>query len=116
MYKRTTSIWILLRSSLFHHTRKEFQTRDGRDNISLLLIIVDPYNLGPMSHDTSSISGKTSLLYKLSLGNLVETKPTMGFNVETILYNNHTITLWDMGGTPSIRKLWKHYYLNCHGE
>ncbi|XP_062613245.1 uncharacterized protein LOC134275020 [Saccostrea cucullata] len=60
-------------------------------------------------------AGKSSLLYKLSIGDFVETKPTMGFNVETINYNNHTITLWDMGGKPSIRKLWKHYYLNCHG-
>lgn len=59
--------------------------------------------------------GKTSLLYKLSLGDFVTTKPTLGFNVETISYNNNTITLWDMGGTPSIRRLWKHYYLNCHG-
>ncbi|XP_052682622.1 ADP-ribosylation factor 5-like isoform X2 [Crassostrea angulata] len=60
-------------------------------------------------------AGKTSLLYKLSLGDFVTTKPTLGFNVETISYNNNTITLWDMGGTPSIRRLWKHYYLNCHG-
>ena len=31
-------------------------------------------------------SGKTTILYKLKLGEVVTTMPTMGFNVETVIY------------------------------
>ncbi|XP_016650546.1 PREDICTED: ADP-ribosylation factor 1 isoform X2 [Prunus mume] len=43
-------------------------------------------------------SGKTTILYKLKLGEIVTTIPTIGFNVETIEYKNITFTVWDVGG------------------
>jgi len=55
-------------------------------------------------------AGKTTILYKLHLGELVSTVPTIGFNVETIEYKNLRMTIWDVGGQTQIRKLWKHYY------
>ena len=42
--------------------------------------------------------GKTSILYKMKLGEVVTTIPTIGFNVETINLKNLTITVWDVGG------------------
>ena len=33
-------------------------------------------------------SGKTTILYKLKLGEIVTTIPTIGFNVETVEYKN----------------------------
>ena len=33
-------------------------------------------------------AGKTTVLYKLKLGELVTTIPTIGFNVETVQYKN----------------------------
>ena len=36
--------------------------------------------------------------------------PTIGFNVETIEYKNHSVTMWDVGGQDAIRPLWRHYY------
>nr|XP_027205385.1 ADP-ribosylation factor 6-like [Dermatophagoides pteronyssinus] len=55
-------------------------------------------------------AGKTTILYKLKLGEIVTTIPTIGFNVETLEYKNITFTVWDIGGQYKIRALWKHYY------
>merc|ERR1711934_1109347 len=60
-------------------------------------------------------AGKTTILYKLKLGEIVTTIPTIGFNVETVEYKNINFTVWDVGGQDKIRKLWRHYYLNTQG-
>ena len=52
-------------------------------------------------------AGKTTILYKLKLGEYLTTIPTVGFNVETVEYKNLTMTIWDVGGHTSIRKIWK---------
>ncbi|KAJ3424101.1 e3 ubiquitin-protein ligase trim23 [Anaeramoeba flamelloides] len=57
-------------------------------------------------------AGKTSILQKLSKGNSGSTKPTVGFNVETVLYKKVKFTIWDVGGQDKIRTLWRHYYEN----
>ncbi|KAM6979785.1 ADP-ribosylation factor 4-like [Aplochiton taeniatus] len=57
-------------------------------------------------------AGKTTILYKLKLGEVVTTIPTIGFNVETVEYKNISFTVWDVGGQTVIRPLWKHYYTN----
>ena len=57
-------------------------------------------------------AGKTTVLYKLKLGEVVSTIPTIGFNVESLEFKNVKITLWDVGGQHKLRPLWKHYYLN----
>ncbi|KAK6282532.1 hypothetical protein POUND7_016357 [Theobroma cacao] len=88
-------------------------------------------------------SGKTTILYKLKLGDLLKTKPTVdhdfyfkisrffslpnnsvpvdiifyrpGFNVETIECKNICFDIWDIGGQSKIRPLWRHYFLNVQG-
>ena len=57
-------------------------------------------------------AGKTSILYKLKLGELITTIPTIGFNVETVEYKNVSFTVWDVGGQDTLRPLWRHYYQN----
>ncbi|CAL6101230.1 ADP-ribosylation_factor [Hexamita inflata] len=57
-------------------------------------------------------SGKTSLLYQWKINELVDTIPTIGFNVETVKRNKLSLTLWDVGGQEKIRPLWKHYLQN----
>ena len=54
--------------------------------------------------------GKTTILYKLKLGEIVTTIPTIGFNVETVQYKNILFTCWDVGGKDKIRPLYRHYY------
>jgi len=60
-------------------------------------------------------AGKTTVLYKLKLGEVVTTIPTIGFNVETVEYKNITFTVWDVGGQSKIRPLWRHYYQGTNG-
>jgi len=50
--------------------------------------------------------GKTSILYKLKLGETIQPIPTIGFNLETVKYKNLTFKLWDIGGGDKIRLLW----------
>jgi ADP-ribosylation factor protein 1 len=60
-------------------------------------------------------AGKTTVLYKLKLGEIVTTIPTIGFNVETVEYKNLRFTVWDVGGQDRIRPLWRHYFQNTSG-
>jgi len=60
-------------------------------------------------------AGKTTILYKLKLGEVVTTIPTIGFNVETVEYKNISFTVWDVGGQDKIRPLWRHYFSNTQG-
>ncbi|KAL8439948.1 hypothetical protein Efla_004873 [Eimeria flavescens] len=60
-------------------------------------------------------AGKTTILYKLKLGEVVTTIPTIGFNVETVEFKNISFTVWDVGGQDKIRPLWRHYFSNTHG-
>ena len=60
-------------------------------------------------------AGKTTILYKLKLGEVVTTIPTIGFNVETVEYRNISFTVWDVGGQEKIRRLWRHYYTGSNG-
>ena len=84
-------------------------------------------------------AGKTTILYKLKLGEIVTTIPTIGFNVETVecafcpslhslappsrltlhscssRYNNISFTVWDVGGQDTIRPYWRHYCQNTQG-
>uniref|UniRef100_A0A1Y1N836 ADP-ribosylation factor n=1 Tax=Photinus pyralis TaxID=7054 RepID=A0A1Y1N836_PHOPY len=55
-------------------------------------------------------AGKTTILYRLKLGEIVTTIPTIGFNVETVEYKNISFTVWDIGGQNKIRQLWRHYF------
>ena len=78
-------------------------------------------------------AGKTTILYKLKLGEIVTTIPTIGmliwtilaigvmyfqwdmfmkngllsgFNVETVEYKNISFTVWDVGGQDKVLWLW----------
>lgn len=51
----------------------------------------------------------------MALNQFYPTTTTLGFNVETLRHKGYQITMWDMGGTKSIRSLWKHYYLAIQG-
>lgn len=49
-------------------------------------------------------AGKTTILYKLKLGEVVTTIPTIGFNVESLEYRNVNFTVWDVGGENNKHK------------
>jgi small GTP-binding protein len=60
-------------------------------------------------------SGKTTILYKMKMGEVSYTVPTIGFNVESISYRNIQFNVWDIGGQDKIRPLWRHYFVNTQG-
>ncbi|KAG2495518.1 hypothetical protein HYH03_006461 [Edaphochlamys debaryana] len=62
-------------------------------------------------------SGKTTVLYRLKLGEIVTTIPTIGFNVETIEVGGLRLTAWDMSGGCSKQPLplWRHYLPGAEG-
>lgn len=57
-------------------------------------------------------AGKTTILYRLQIGEVITAKPTIGFNVETLNYKNLKLNVWDLGGQTSIRPYWRCYYAN----
>uniref|UniRef100_A0A0N4ZCS5 ADP-ribosylation factor-like protein 4C n=1 Tax=Parastrongyloides trichosuri TaxID=131310 RepID=A0A0N4ZCS5_PARTI len=59
-------------------------------------------------------AGKTTILYRMKLQQIVLTQPTVGFNCEKCkvvdgLAKGHSFALWDIGGHNNVRPLWKTY-------
>ncbi|KAL6063830.1 ADP-ribosylation factor [Balamuthia mandrillaris] len=74
----------------------------GRKDVRILMVGLDA-------------AGKTTILYKLKLGEAITTIPTVGFNVETIQYKNIQFTVWDVGGQDKLRLLWRYYFDGTQG-
>lgn len=56
-------------------------------------------------------AGKTQILYCMKLGEAITNViPTMGFNIEEVVYKNLTFKAWDLGGQTKFRQMWHHYY------
>lgn len=58
-------------------------------------------------------AGKTTILYKLALNEVVITQPTIGSNVEEVTHQNVKLQVWDLGGQESLRSAWDAYYENA---
>jgi len=59
-------------------------------------------------------AGKTTILYKLFLNEVVATTPTIGSNVEELVYKNIRFLMWDLGGQEILRPSWNTFYINSH--
>ncbi|KAK3128744.1 hypothetical protein QOZ80_6BG0465810 [Eleusine coracana subsp. coracana] len=57
-------------------------------------------------------AGKTTILYRLHIGEVLSSVPTIGFNVEEVEYKNVAFTVWDVGGQDKLRPLWRQYLSN----
>uniref|UniRef100_A0A4W6G3B4 ADP-ribosylation factor-like protein 6 n=1 Tax=Lates calcarifer TaxID=8187 RepID=A0A4W6G3B4_LATCA len=59
-------------------------------------------------------AGKSTLLARLLTGQVMETSPTVGFNVGTLDLDKKTsLTVWDVGGQKSMRPNWRYYMDDC---
>ncbi|XP_075898132.1 ADP-ribosylation factor-like protein 11 isoform X1 [Nelusetta ayraudi] len=59
-------------------------------------------------------AGKSTLLARLLTGQLMETSPTIGFNVGTLDVDKKTsLTVWDVGGQQGMRPNWRFYLDDC---
>lgn len=82
--------------------RKLFDTFFGNSEMRVVMLGLDA-------------AGKTTILYKLHIGEVLSTVPTIGFNVEKVQYKNVIFTVWDVGGQEKLRTLWRHYFNNTDG-
>nr|XP_027193264.1 uncharacterized protein LOC101504564 [Cicer arietinum] len=82
--------------------RKLFDTFFGSSEMRVVMLGLDA-------------AGKTTILYKLHIGEVLSTVPTIGFNVEKVQYKNVVFTVWDVGGQEKLRPLWRHYFNNTDG-
>ncbi len=57
-------------------------------------------------------AGKSIVLQQLKFGRYINDRGTIGFNTETIMFRNISVTLWDMCGQEEVRKNWNHFYKN----
>ncbi|KAK0416740.1 hypothetical protein QR680_012655 [Steinernema hermaphroditum] len=55
-------------------------------------------------------AGKTTILYQFLTGEVVHTSPTIGSNVEEVVWRNIHFLMWDIGGQESLRTSWSSYY------
>ena len=46
------------------------------------------------------------------MNEVVHTSPTIGSNVEEVVYKNFHFIMWDIGGQESLRASWNTYYAN----
>lgn len=60
---------------------KVFSKLFGNKEVRLLMLGLDA-------------AGKTTILYKLKLGQSVSTVPTVGFNVETVTFKKMKLNVW----------------------
>ncbi|XP_041638022.1 ADP-ribosylation factor-like protein 11 isoform X2 [Cheilinus undulatus] len=59
-------------------------------------------------------SGKSTLLARLLTGEVMETSPTIGFNVGTLDPDKKmSLTVWDIGGQQSMRQNWRYFLDDC---
>ncbi|XP_058481066.1 ADP-ribosylation factor 1 [Solea solea] len=100
--KHINSVYFCQRRFPLPSTMGNFFARFSRKEMRILMVGLDA-------------AGKTTILYKLKLGDIVTTIPTIGFNVETLEYKNISFTVWDVGGQDKIRPLWRHYFQNTQG-
>jgi ADP-ribosylation factor protein 1 len=59
-------------------------------------------------------AGKTTILYRMKLGEVVTTIPTIGFNVETLNYKNIDMVVWDVGGRDKSKYKYNYEKLNTN--
>lgn len=76
------------------------ESNDSKPEIPILMLGLDE-------------AGKTTILYKLlKWQEKLETIPTIGYNVETLEFEEQKYTIWDIGGLNTVRVLWKFYTEN----
>ncbi|KAH3759327.1 ADP-ribosylation factor 6 [Pelomyxa schiedti] len=55
-------------------------------------------------------AGKTTIVLKFKGAPNTTTSPTLGFNVDKIIYKKAKFAIWDLGGQEKYRYMWKDYF------
>mgnify|MGYP002829529533 FL=1 len=59
-------------------------------------------------------NGVPLLIFSAGLGDVIETHPTVGSNVEEVTHRNVRFQVWDLGGQDKLRKVWSTYFVGAH--
>ncbi|XP_076803716.1 ADP-ribosylation factor 6-like isoform X2 [Clavelina lepadiformis] len=59
--------------------------------------------------------GKTTILYKLVADGPDDVIPTVGFNCESLFFENQWLHFWDIGGGSKMPQLWPHHVREADG-
>jgi len=60
-------------------------------------------------------AGKTEIIFKLKLGEVVTTVPTIGFYVQIVQFKSIKFTVFGVGGETKFRPLYQHYFQDTQG-
>ncbi|GAM21832.1 hypothetical protein SAMD00019534_050070 [Acytostelium subglobosum LB1] len=55
-------------------------------------------------------AGKTTILKKFNGEDISTISPTLGFNIQTLVYKDYKLNIWDIGGQKTLRSYWRNYY------
>mmetsp|Transcript_6157 Transcript_6157/g.5758 ORF Transcript_6157/g.5758 Transcript_6157/m.5758 type:complete len:95 (+) Transcript_6157:12-296(+) len=60
-------------------------------------------------------AGKTTILEKIQGKMEGEPVPTIGYNHQKVVMRNVSLDVWDLSGQETMRKIWKHYFVDTGG-
>ncbi|KAH9422096.1 ADP-ribosylation factor-like protein 2 [Dermatophagoides pteronyssinus] len=60
-------------------------------------------------------AGKTTVLKRLKNEDVKSVSPTLGFTINSLIYKDYNLNIWDVGGQKSLRAYWKNYYEDTDG-
>jgi small GTP-binding protein len=60
-------------------------------------------------------AGKTTILQRIKGMDFEDTVPTIGYNHDSVRMKNVTLDAWDLSGQETMRKIWKHYFVDTFG-
>ncbi|RSH81286.1 uncharacterized protein EHS24_008728 [Apiotrichum porosum] len=55
-------------------------------------------------------AGKTTILKRVTGGDVSSVSPTLGFNIMSLVRGDHTLNVWDVGGQRTLRPYWRNYF------
>ncbi|KAL0220535.1 hypothetical protein RCL1_000389 [Eukaryota sp. TZLM3-RCL] len=100
--------------------RHDEKVENLEDNLIKIMKVIDTHISSEEEKDTTpeikilllglDAAGKTQLLYRYRLNDIITPIPTVGFNIESVVYNSKRFCFWDVGGGCKIQALWKHYF------
>ncbi|KAH6849789.1 P-loop containing nucleoside triphosphate hydrolase protein [Chaetomium sp. MPI-CAGE-AT-0009] len=93
---------------MYHLAKGLYRLATSKEEYSVLLLGLDNAGKTTFHEQVKSI-----FLPDGPAPNL-QTVPTVGQNVSTIVLPDMYLKLWDVGGQLSLRKLWQSYYASCH--
>jgi len=82
---------------------------DLQSRIIFFVLFVSEHKIVLVGLDNA---GKTTILYQFLMNEVVQTSPTIGSNVEEVVWKNIHFIMWDLGGQESLRAAWNTYYTN----